>query len=226
MTDHRPAPDSSRARGTECADDNREAGFTLVEVLVTLALMAMVAAIVFGSLRPVFEARGRLRPYLDQSEETVLAASWFRQTVQSVIPDYPEAKDRFVASEAVFSGLSASPLLGAPGTPTGFRWELKYDPNADVTALVYAEGEAKSVRIASWRGRRGAFAYFGPDDRQWHPTWPVERSVQSAELARLPQFPALIRLGGLPPEVFPTVLAAPRAAPFSRPLPRDLFSGS
>ena len=60
-------------------------GFTLVEVLVTLVLLSMVAAVAFGSLRQVLEARERLRPYLDRSQETTLVSGWFRQTVQALI---------------------------------------------------------------------------------------------------------------------------------------------
>ncbi len=57
-----------------------QSGFTLVEVLVTLVILAMVAAVAFGSLGQVFEARARLRPYLDESEKTTLVADWFRAT--------------------------------------------------------------------------------------------------------------------------------------------------
>jgi prepilin-type N-terminal cleavage/methylation domain-containing protein len=50
-------------------------GFTLVEMLITLVLLSMVAAVSFGSLRQVLEARERLRPYLDRSQETTLVAA-------------------------------------------------------------------------------------------------------------------------------------------------------
>src|ERR1700680_3987231 len=119
--------------------DPEQTGFTLVEVLITLALLSMVAAIVFGSLGQVLNARARLRPYLDQSEETVLVASWFRQTVQALIADYDTGKNRFTADASGFSGLTASPLIGPPGTPTSFRWVLKYDLGLDVTFLEYGE---------------------------------------------------------------------------------------
>src|ERR1700761_1274168 len=96
--------------------DPEPAGFTLVEVLVTLVLLSMVAAIVFGSLGQVLNARARLRPYLDRSEETALVAGWFRQTVQALITDYDTGKNGFAASSNSFSGLTASPLLGPAGT--------------------------------------------------------------------------------------------------------------
>ena len=90
-----------------------EQGFTLVEVLITLVLLSMVAAVSFGSLRQVLEARERLRPYLDRSQDTTLAAGWFRQTVQALLADYDNGKHRFAGSASEISGLTASPLLAS-----------------------------------------------------------------------------------------------------------------
>jgi prepilin-type N-terminal cleavage/methylation domain-containing protein len=204
---------------------SRESGFTLLEVLITLVLLAIVAVTVFGSLKQVFEARSRLRPYLDQSEQTALAGSWFRQSVQTLIPDYQDAKDRFSATGTAFSGLTASPLAGPAGTPTPFRWALRYDPASDLTTLEYGESVKKAMRIATWAGQRGAFTYFGTD-QQWHSAWPPDRADQQAGSADLPQFPLLIRLGGIEPEVFPTLIAAPRGSPIPRQLSQPLFGGS
>ena len=154
----------------------------------------------------------------------LLAAGWFRQTVHGLIADYPDAKDRFTASADRFSGLSASPLGGPAGTPTAFRWELRYDAGQDTTVLEYGEGTKTTMRIAAWSGRQGAFAYLGSDQR-WRSDWPPERSGETP-VGTIPQFPALVRLGGIPLDVFPTIIAAPLASPFPRPLPLPLLSGS
>jgi prepilin-type N-terminal cleavage/methylation domain-containing protein len=203
---------------------DRQQGFTLIEVLVTLILLGLVAATVFGSLRQVIEARVRLRPYLDQSQETALAAGWFRQTVHGLIADNPDAKDRFTATADRFSGLSASPLGGPAGTPTAFRWTLRYEADQDTTVLEYGEGLKTPMRIAAWAGRQGAFGYYS-SDQKWRSDWPPEPSVVTP-VGPIPQFPALVRLGGIPPEVFPTVIAAPLASPLPPPRPLPLFGGS
>jgi prepilin-type N-terminal cleavage/methylation domain-containing protein len=205
-------------------EHDRQQGFTLIEVLVTLVLLGLVAATVFGSLRQVLEARIRLRPYLDQSQETALAAGWLRRTVHGLIADYPDAKDRFTATADRFSGLSASPLAGPPGTPTAFRWTLRYDAGQDTTVLEYSEGTMAPMRIAAWPGRQGAFAYYG-SDQKWRSDWPPEPSGETP-VGEIPQFPVLVRLGGMPPDVFPTTIAAPLASPFPRPTPQPLLSGS
>lgn len=200
-------------------DNRQQAGFTLVEVLVTLALLSMVAAIVFGSLAQVLDVRARLRPYLDRSEETVLVASWFRQTVQALIADYDTGKNRFTATTSGFSGLTASPLIGPPGTPTSFAWVLKYDPALDVTFLEYREKPSNTMQIARWGGKGAVFSYYG-QDHEWRRAWPPTDLDASATRVQLPQ---LVRLGGLPQELFPTIVAAPRASPVPRLLPPSLL---
>jgi hypothetical protein len=181
----------------------------------------MVAAIVFGSLGQVLDARARLRPYLDKSEETALVAGWFRQTVQALIPDYDTGKNRFTASANAFSGLTASPLLGPAGTPTAFTWALNYDPVSDLTVLQYREKPSDTVEIARWSGKDAVFTYYG-QDQEWRRVWPPTDLGTSTTAAQLPQ---LVRLGGLPAGLFPTIVAAPRAAPTPRP-PLPSFLGA
>jgi prepilin-type N-terminal cleavage/methylation domain-containing protein len=197
-------------------------GFTLVEVLVTLVLLSMVVAIVFGSLGQVLDARSRLRPYLDKSEETTLAASWFRQTVQALIADYDTGKNRFAATATTFSGLTASPLVGRAGTPTAFRWALKYDPSLDSTILEYSEASANTIQIARWNGHDAVFSYYG-QDKEWRPSWPPADLDGSQGR---PQLPQLVRLGGLASDLFPTVVAAPRSSAVPRPLPPSFLGGA
>jgi len=201
--------------------DPEQTGFTLVEVLVTLVLLSMVAAIVFGSLGQVLDARARLRPYLDKSEETALVAGWFRQTVQALIPDYDTGKNRFTASANAFSGLTGSPLLGPAGTPTAFTWALNYDPVSDLTVLQYREKPSDTVEIARWSGKDAVFTYYG-QDQEWRGVWPPADLGTSTTAAQLPQ---LVRLGGLPAGLFPTIVAAPRAASTPRP-PLPSFLGA
>jgi prepilin-type N-terminal cleavage/methylation domain-containing protein len=202
--------------------DPEQTGFTLVEVLVTLVLLSMVAAIVFGSLGQVLDARARLRPYLDKSEETALVAGWFRQTVQALIADYDTGKNRFAASANAFSGLTASPLLGPAGTPAAFTWALNYDPASDLTFLEYREKPSDTVEIARWSGKDAVFSYYDQDG-EWRRVWPPTDLSTSTTVIQLPQ---LVRLGGLPSEIFPTIVAAPRAAPVPRPPAPSLLGGA
>jgi prepilin-type N-terminal cleavage/methylation domain-containing protein len=205
---------------TRVIDANGQAGFTLVEVLVTLVLLSIVGAIVFGSLGQVLDARARLRPYLDQAGETALVAAWFRQTVQALLPDYDTGRNRFSATESGFAGLTASPLIGPPGTPTSFAWALKYDAGLNISVLEYSEMQSKTIPIARWPGKHGGFSYFD-QDHEWRQEWPPPAGLnQEAGRSQLPQ---LIRLGGVPREVLPMIIAAPRASPISRPLPQSLL---
>jgi prepilin-type N-terminal cleavage/methylation domain-containing protein len=203
-------------------NNHQQSGFTLVEVLVTLVLLSMVVAVMFGGLAQVLDARSRLRPYLDKSEETALVAGWFRQTVQALIADYDSGGNRFAATPAGFSGLTASPLLGPSGTPTAFRWTLKYDTAADITILEYGERSPNVVQIARWKGHDAVFGYLG-GDQQWRRAWPPTDLDQST---KAPQLPQLVRLGGFARDLFPTIVAAPRASPVPRPLPPSFLGAA
>ena len=202
--------------------DPEQTGFTLVEVLVTLVLLSMVAAVVFGSLGQVLDSRARLRPYLDQSEETAIVASWFRQTVQALIADYETGKNRFTASANAFSGLTGSPLLEPAGTPTAFTWALNYDLASNLTVLEYSEKPSDTVDIARWSGKDAVFSYYG-QDQEWRRVWPPTDLGTSTTAMQLPK---LVRLGGLPSGLFPTIVAAPRGAPVPRPPPPSFFGAA
>ncbi len=217
-------------RGDEATDEpsdigaghrraSRQGGFTLLEVLITLVLVSMVVAIVFGSLRQVVDVRARLRPYLDQSEETAKVAGWFRQTVGGLLVDYKEGHNHFVGTATKLSGLTVSPLVGPPGTPTAFHWELRYDSGKDLTVLTYKERSSNTLRIASWPGHEGSFGYYGRR-REWRPDWKPPDLTEKFQ--DVPQLPALIRLGDIDPRLFPTIVAAPRATPIPRLRPNFL----
>lgn len=212
--------DPLRRVGTRAVAAQR--GFTLVEVLVTLVLLSMVAAVAFGSLRQVLEARDRLRPYLDRSQETTLVAGWFRQTVQGLMADYEEGKHRFAGTANEISGLTASPLVGPAGTPTPFRWAMRYDPTRDLTALEYEESPKQTLHIAEWSGRAGAFAYYTAEQK-WQSGWPPGDSDQGKSI---PQLPQLVRLSGAPRDAVPLIVAAPRASPFAPQPPTNLLGPS
>jgi hypothetical protein len=213
---------SSDNRRIQPGSKFRQEGFTLVEALVTLILLSMVVAVALGSLRQVLEARNRLRPYLDQSEQTMLIAGWFRQTVQALIADYETGKDRFVGTADRISGLTASPLVGPAGTPTAFTWSLGYDANRNLTLFEYRERPAAAIEIARWPGHDAVFSYYDQSGG-WQRAWPPPEPDQSKPILQLPQ---LVRLGGLAPDLFPTIVAAPRASPVPRPLPPSFLSGA
>jgi prepilin-type N-terminal cleavage/methylation domain-containing protein len=197
----------------------RESGFTLVEILVTLVLLGMVAAVAFGSLRQIFEARIRLRPYLDQAEEITFVASWFRQTIDALLADYDDGKHRFAGTAVQISGLTASPLIGPPGTPTAFYWSLQYDAAKNATTLEYGERPSGILEIVKWSGRDGSFTYYGQDEK-WHRAWPPPDADQSASP---PQLPRLVRLSGVPGNSVPMIVAAPRASLVPPQLRRGLL---
>jgi prepilin-type N-terminal cleavage/methylation domain-containing protein len=219
LAPHNPSETPVRAGSR---NTRQPSGFTLVEVLVTLVLLSMVAAVAFGSLRQVLEARDRLRPYLDRSQETTLVAGWFRQTIQALIADYDQGRHRFSGTAREISGLTTSPLVGPAGTPTAFRWAISYDPTRDLTTLGYEERPGQTLRIAEWAGQAGAFAYYA-GEQKWQPAWPPSATDQGKSISQLP---SLVRLSGAPRDTVPLIIAAPRASPVAAQPPPNLLGPS
>ena len=178
-----------------------------------LVIVAMVMAVVFGSLQQVFDARARLRPYLDNSAEISQGSDWFRKTVQGLLADYQDQQHLFSGSIKDFSGLTSSPLLGSPGTPTSFRWQVRQKPDEDLMVLEYQEA-GKIVPILRWAGQDGGFTYYS-EDGKWHVSWPPT----DIDLGKtVPQLPQMVRLSGKGAGSALTVVAAPRATRVT-PLP-------
>jgi prepilin-type N-terminal cleavage/methylation domain-containing protein len=196
-----------------------QSGFTLVEVLVTLVIVALVSGVVFGSLQQVFDARARLRPYLDNSEEITLGSDWFRKTVQALLADYEDGQHLFAGSVKDLSGLAGSPLLGPPGTPTSFRWQIKQNTEEDRTVLEYQEN-SRAVPILSWAGQDGAFTYYA-EDGKWHNSWPPRDIDQGKSI---PQLPQLVRFSGMAGGLALTIVAAPHASRVAPRPPPPLLS--
>jgi hypothetical protein len=148
-----------------------------------------------------------------------LVSGWFRQTVQATIADYHDGKHRFAGTASEVSGLTASPLVGPAGTPTAFRWAMKYDAARNLTTLEYEESPKQALRIAAWAGRDGAFAYYA-GEQKWQPAWPPSDSDQGKSV---PQLPQLVRLSGAPRDTVPMIIAAPRASRVGPQPPPDLL---
>lgn len=185
----------------------RQTGFTLVEVLVTLVIVALVSSVVFGTLQQVFNARARLRPYLDNLQQIALASDWLRKTTQAALADYDDGAHRFTGSTRGFSGLTGSALLGPPGTPASFAWKITQDEGNDATVLEYREND-KAVPVLRWAGDDRVFAYFA-EDGKWHTSWPPRDVDQGRTMAQLP---LLVRLAGIANGLQLTIVAAPRAS--------------
>jgi general secretion pathway protein J len=196
----------------------RAAGFTLIEILIVLVIVAFISGILVTSFERVLDVRLRIASFLDTTETPTLVASWFRDSIGGLVADVKDGADQFGGAERQMTGLTVAPLSGPPGVPTRITWEIAYDSGENRTYLRYQSANAEEMAVASWPGDRGDFQYCGPDF-VCHSAWPPPSGTAS----ELPSFILLDAVKGT--ENWP-VLAAPRSDrdPLRRPndLPKSL----
>src|ERR1700744_1745121 len=87
-------------------DRGRNAGFTILEVLVVLIIVGLVASSLFEAMVRLNDVRGRLSPFLAETERVGLMNSWFRVAVNDIVPDDQYGKNIFKGAPRSFSGLT------------------------------------------------------------------------------------------------------------------------
>ena len=187
----------------------RNRGFTLIEMLVVLVIVALISGVLFTAFERVLDIRLRLAAFLEGIDVPTLVAGWFRDSVEGLVPDVKGGVAPFVGEARRLTGLSLMPVEGVAGVPTRITWELDYQPDEARTYLRYQAENQAPLAIASWPGDLGGLYYCAPDlacYRSWPPT------------AGVAELPALIRLDAVRGERFWPILAAPRAD--REPLPR------
>lgn len=194
---------------TTTARDQR--GFTLVEMLVVLVLMALVAGMVFEGLGRVADLRLRLARHLDGALDSAIVGSWFRSSIAALLPDKDGAPNAFRGGPREMSGLTLQPLDQPTGAAVPFAWRLAPDPASGLVRLSYRGADDAWREVAAWTGTGARFLYAGPDG-EWQDEWPPAlagraRPGRVVEL-RQPQLPRFVRLdGGAGPEAWSTAAA-------------------
>ena len=198
------------------ARPRRAQGFTLVEVIVVLVIVALISGTVLAAFERVLDVRLRLAAFLDGTDTPNLIAGWFRESVAGLIPDVPQGSGEFKGTARRFSGLTLAPLNGMSGVPTPVVWQLEFKDDTGRTYLTYQAAADPRMTIASWPDDRGDIQYCTAD-LNCYDTWPPPRR-------RVAQVPTLIRLdivkGAAPWAILaspqndrePAVLPAPPAA--------------
>jgi len=148
----------------------RDAGYTLMEVLVMLAVTALIATVVFDAVRSASAfglrveraARGASGDYVDMAA--------FRRAVRAIRPDYADGAGAFVGDAAGFIALTAE----APGLPPGDRRVMaaRLERDSDgVLVLLLETGSAarkpqdtpealrRRLEIRRWPDATGVFDY-------------------------------------------------------------------
>jgi prepilin-type N-terminal cleavage/methylation domain-containing protein len=149
-------------------------GFTLLEAMVTLVIIALVATLLMQSLVHVLGMRERVLHHERDARVVALHERWFRDTIAAAAADHPGEVPAFRGDAGAMEFLSLDALRSGSAARVG--WRL-VDAERGVQ-LVYAEGGA-DWRLASGGLEGAAFAYLDAAGR-WHDAWPLPE--QPAEI--------------------------------------------
>lgn len=201
----------------------RQGGFTLVELLVALALIGLIATALFAGLRLGVRSWSSGGAALASTEEVAALRRFLRQRLQAIRPlSFPApAQDR---ARTVFEGGPARLRFAAPwplhlGYGGPFVFELRPGPEGRGLQLDWAVFRRDGpVALDDGRTRprellpapaRVAFRYYGRQPRdapaRWHRRW----ATSSGALPRLIE----LRVTGGPAESWPPLRVAVAARP-------------
>lgn len=187
----------------------RHQGFTLVEILVVLVIVSLVSGILFQAMGQVAHLQKKFGVELVHAQQGEMLSNWFQQSIEGLLPDYPDGKNKFSGAERRLSGLTTSPLASENGVPSPLVWELAFDADTGETRLLYGADKG-AVPVISWPGNKGKFTYLDSKG-ELHESWPPR-------LGLWPQLPAAIRVETLR-DGEPAIMMAVPMGP-TDPLPR------
>lgn len=163
-------------------------GLTLLELLVTLVIVAMAVALLSQAMMQISRLELRLEDSGGESQAQLVRREWLRSAVASGLPELIGRDTQFTGDAAVMklvsvdtlelSGAGASPLEIRMGTVGGAR-QLQVVPARD--ASLFGD-KPEPIALLSWQGEAGRIEYMDASGN-WQARWP---SDDSPELTRRP----------------------------------------
>jgi len=146
----------------------RARGFSLLEAMVTLVVLALVATLLMQSLAHVLSLRERLLRHERDARVQALHEQWFRDSVAAAVADLAGERPAFVGDATGMAFLSLDALRSGSAATVAWRVE-EID---DRRKLVYVEGGEQWMLLGDGL-RAGRFAYLDAGGH-WHDAWPLE----------------------------------------------------
>lgn len=144
----------------------RSRGFSLLEALVTLVIIALIATLLMQSLLHVLGLRERVLRHERDARVEALHERWFRDSIAAAVADRPGLAPAFSGDAAGLRLQSLDPLR-AQGL-TGIDWRLLREGAA--LRLEYAEAAERWTLGPDDLGE-ASFGYLASDG-SWHTAWP------------------------------------------------------
>jgi prepilin-type N-terminal cleavage/methylation domain-containing protein len=197
-------------------------GFSLLEVLVTVAIFALLFAVLMAGWFQALQAQSRLGDMAQRIQQQQQLALSLRQLLAEVASPRSGRGVQFAGTRHGFvaeTSASLAPGLGAAPLPVS----LQIESSGDVMLLRIEHPGQKSARFP-WRLIVADLRYLDASGRA-HDRWPPVNALIEAPPAELAALPALVQFtlqieGQARPM---TVLVAPRVSPWHLTEPTSPF---
>lgn len=132
-------------------------GFTLVEMLVALAITSLVMTLLMGAMYYILQVRQKLASEVYDGEVTIRTQAWFRQLVHGIVPLDSNLPDTFEGDAKGFRALIAPTLsVALEGAPEPVQ--LRLESGSKGVSLIY-QASGPAFAIATWPANSGHFEY-------------------------------------------------------------------
>lgn len=142
-------------------------GFTLLEALVTLVLVALIATLLMQSLLHAMTVRERLLSVQAHARVAALQELWVREALAGALPDLSSGYGVFVGTPERIEFVTSAPLSGE----TLSRATLSLERAGTGAHLDYSDAGMDSIRVIEHPLRAASFAYADATGA-WHGSWP------------------------------------------------------
>lgn len=191
----------------------RGQGFTLVEMLVTMALTALIASVLWQAMHQITRIERLLQRSAVGGQLDLVRREWLRSLIQSALVEQIGAPRQFTGGARQLT-LNSSESVAMPGL-AGPRVRIRFDLEKATqrrqllielgpSEATVSSAEPVAVELLGWTGSEGRFRYLNADGT-WLDQWPPEPSklVPSGDLeldflrearAGLPRLPRAVWL--------------------------------
>lgn len=172
-----------------------EAGFSLIEILVALAIASLISMLIFGSLQQQYRLIDRVQNASSATLDFYARSRLLSNVIANTIPAWPESEeDKFEGDAAKLIGMTGETIFGDQLSLQPYSVTLVEVGDMRIVTLQTDDGVWELGGIS----RDAKFEYYGHDG-EWYPTWPPDRpaprSIEEIEKqAATGNLPALIRI--------------------------------
>lgn len=178
-------PHQLPAQGQQIGRPSLDAGFTLLELLIALAVTALVVTLLFSGYGFIGRAEDRNQAQLERTETMLLASHWLQRKLEGLRPlaqvDQDGVHTFFSGTAAGALWLAPMPELGASGGLSVLRVGPERHANGQVDLVVQTLPYLGALMTLDWDSAARAtliddvstlqWAYQDGDSGEWLPEW-------------------------------------------------------